>query len=87
MVISSGKVLPEVFASPFTARIEWGKLLKCYLKGKTCRKWANGLKVGNSEKKKCAQIRLVSLDLVMDSVKYLRLAVRIRCLTLLRYCL
>ena len=25
---------------------EWGKLLK----GKTCRKWANGLKVGNSEK-------------------------------------
>ena len=30
---------------------EWGKLLKCHLKGKTCRKWANGLKVGNSEKK------------------------------------
>ena len=29
---------------------EWGKLLKCHLKGKTCRKWANGLKVGNSEK-------------------------------------
>ena len=27
-----------------------GKLLKCHLKGKTCRKWANGLKVGNSEK-------------------------------------
>ena len=45
--------------SYFTARstevahaFEWGKLLKCYLKGKTCRKWANGLKVGNSEKKK-----------------------------------
>ena len=42
----------------FTARstyvahaFEWGKLLKCHLKGKTCRKWANGLKVGNSEKK------------------------------------
>ena len=29
---------------------EWGKLLKCHLKGKSCRKWANGLKVGNSEK-------------------------------------
>ena len=29
---------------------EWGKLLKCHLKGKTCRKWANGLKAGNSEK-------------------------------------
>ena len=29
---------------------EWGKLLKCHLKDKTCRKWANGLKVGNSEK-------------------------------------
>ena len=23
---------------------------KCHLKGKSCRKWANGLKVGNSEK-------------------------------------
>ena len=31
---------------------EWEKLLKCHLKGKSCRKWANGLKVGNSEKKK-----------------------------------
>ena len=29
---------------------EWEKLLKCHLKGKSCRKWANGLKVGNSEK-------------------------------------
>ena len=42
----------------FTARstqvahvFEWGKLLKCHLKGKTYSKWANGLKVGNSEKK------------------------------------
>ena len=41
----------------FTARstlvahaFEWEKLLKCHLKGKSCRKWANGLKVGNSEK-------------------------------------
>ena len=32
--------------------LEWEKLLKCHLKGKSCRKWANGLKVGNSEKKK-----------------------------------
>ena len=31
---------------------EWEKLLKCHLKGKSCRKLANGLKVGNSEKKK-----------------------------------
>ena len=30
---------------------EWEKLLKCHLKGKSCRKWANGLKVSNSEKK------------------------------------
>ena len=29
---------------------EWGKLLKCHLKGKTCRKWANGLKIYDSEK-------------------------------------
>ena len=42
----------------FTARstkvthaFEWGKLLKSHLKGKSCRKWANGPKVGNSEKK------------------------------------
>ena len=41
----------------FTARstkvahaFELGKFLKCHLKGKSCRKWANGLKVGNSEK-------------------------------------
>ena len=33
-----------------TARSTWGKLLKCHLNGKSCRKWANGLKVGNSEK-------------------------------------
>ena len=30
---------------------EWEKLLKCHLKDKSCRKWANGLKVGNSENK------------------------------------
>ena len=41
----------------FTARstyvahaFEWEKLLKCHLKGKSCRKRANVLKVGNSEK-------------------------------------
>ena len=41
----------------FTARstlvahaFEWEKLLKCHLKGKSCRKRANGLKVGNFEK-------------------------------------
>ena len=28
-----------------------GKLLKCYLKGKTCRKCANGLKICDSENK------------------------------------
>ena len=40
----------------FTARstkvahvFEWGKLLKCHLKGKTCRKCANGLKICDSE--------------------------------------
>ena len=27
-----------------------GKLLGCNLKGKTCRKWANGLKIYDSEK-------------------------------------
>ena len=36
-----------------------GKLLKCYLKGKACRKWANGLKVGNSEKEKIGPQGLV----------------------------
>ena len=30
---------------------EWGKLLKCDLKGKTCSKLANGLKIYDSEKK------------------------------------
>ena len=34
---------------------EWGKLLKCHLKGKAWKKLANGLKVGNSEKKKGPQ--------------------------------
>ena len=29
---------------------EWGKLLECHLKGKTCRKWVNGLKICDSEK-------------------------------------
>ena len=29
---------------------EWGKLLKCHLKGIICRKWANGLKICDSEK-------------------------------------
>ena len=29
---------------------EWGKLLKCRLKGKTCRKWANGLNICDSVK-------------------------------------
>ena len=35
---------------PLAHAFEWGKLLKCHLKGKSCRKWENGLKVGNSEK-------------------------------------
>ena len=29
---------------------EWGKLLKKYLKGKSCMKWANGLKIYESKK-------------------------------------
>ena len=28
---------------------EWGKVLKCHLKGKTCRKWANELEIEDSE--------------------------------------
>ena len=32
--------------------LEWGKLLKCHLKGKPCRKWASGLKLCDSEKEK-----------------------------------
>ena len=35
-----------------TYAFEWGKLLKCHLKGNTCRKWAKGLKICDSEKKK-----------------------------------
>ena len=42
---------PWVTLTYFTARstlvahaFEWGKLLKCHLKGKTCSKLANGLK-------------------------------------------
>ena len=31
---------------------EWGKLLKCHLKGKTSRKLANGQNIDNSEKRK-----------------------------------
>ena len=41
----------------FTARstyvahaFEWGKLLKCHLKGKTCKEWTNELKIFDSEK-------------------------------------
>ena len=29
---------------------EWGKLSKCHFKGKTNRKWVNGLKIYDSEK-------------------------------------
>ena len=32
--------------------LECGKLLKYHLKGKTCRKWADGLKIYDSEKKR-----------------------------------
>ena len=35
--------------------------------------------------RRCAQMCLVSVDVEIDSEKYLRLAVRIRCLVLLRY--
>ena len=28
-----------------------GKLLKCHLNGKSCRKWAEGLNINDSEKK------------------------------------
>ena len=31
---------------------EWGKLLKCHLKGKTCKKLANGQNIDYFEKKK-----------------------------------
>ena len=34
---------------------EWGKLLKCHLKGKASRKSANGQNIDYSEKKKKAQ--------------------------------
>ena len=34
---------------------EWGKLLKCHLKGKASRKLANGQNIDYSEKKKLAQ--------------------------------
>ena len=54
MIISSGKFLPEAFASPFNVR-------------------------------RCAQMCLVSVDFEIDLEKYLHLAVRIRCLLLLRY--
>ena len=32
---------------------EWGKLSKCHFKGKTNRKWVNGLKIYDSEKFCC----------------------------------
>ena len=32
---------------------EWGKLLKCHLKGKTSRQLANGQNIDYSEKRKC----------------------------------
>ena len=37
---------PRMTLTYFTARLtafEWGNLLKCHLKGKTCSKLANGL--------------------------------------------
>ena len=54
IIISSGKILPEAFALPFTVR-------------------------------RCAQMCFTSVDFEIDSEKYLRLAVRIRCLVLLWY--
>ena len=41
---------PVVTLTYFKARL---KLLKCHLKGKTCRKLANGRDINYSEKKKC----------------------------------
>ena len=45
---------PGMTLTYFTARstwvayaFEWGKLLKCHLK--TCKKWANGLNINDSE--------------------------------------
>ena len=34
---------------------EWGKLLKCHLKGKTSRKMVNGQNINYSEKRQVAQ--------------------------------
>ena len=45
---------------------EWGKLLKCLLKGKASRKSANGQNIDYSEKKKMAQV----LHLPLHWVKY-----------------
>ena len=36
----------------FVYAFEWGKLLKCHLKGKTSRKLANGQNIDYSEKRK-----------------------------------
>ena len=51
---------PQMTLTYFTARstydahaFEWGKLLKCDLKGKTCKKWINGRNIYVFEKNKC----------------------------------
>ena len=36
---------------------EWGKLIKCHLKGKASRKLANGQNIDYSEKRKCTGVK------------------------------
>ena len=56
---------PGITLTFFTARstkvahaIEWGKLLQCHLKGKTCSKLANGLNLYDLKKKVTPEVAL-----------------------------
>ena len=41
---------PGMTLTYFTARSTYRSSMHCHLKGKTCREWANGLKIYDSEK-------------------------------------
>ena len=50
---------PGMTLTFFTAREnEWGKLLQCHLKGKTCSKLANGLNLYELKKKLTPEVAL-----------------------------
>ena len=68
---------PVVTLTYFMARstlvvnaFEWGKLLKCHFKWKSCRKWAVGLNLNDSEKKMASSAPALGLNTIIFKYVY-----------------